>query len=117
MAIAYIAAIPYFLVVVDYPSVVDPLKKVLLLNHGFGGSTAGVAEAIAYTMSAQGAQASVRFTDITDLAPFGAVIVDSAITYKFALKRGVIISDLEPYHLCLEVHDSQPSPYPYNSQA
>ena len=32
---AYLAAIPYFLLVVDYPSVVDPVQKVVLLrdNH------------------------------------------------------------------------------------
>ncbi len=31
LAIAYVAAIPYFLLVVDYPSVVDPAEKVALL--------------------------------------------------------------------------------------
>ena len=35
MAVAYIAAIPYFLVLVNYPSVVDPLKKVILLRDNY----------------------------------------------------------------------------------
>jgi hypothetical protein len=34
-AIAYIVAIPYFLLVVDYPSVVDPLQKVILLKDNY----------------------------------------------------------------------------------
>lgn len=34
-AIAYIVAIPYFLVVVDYPSVVDPLQKVIMLKDNY----------------------------------------------------------------------------------
>lgn len=32
---AYLAAIPYFLVVVNYPSVVDPVQKVILLRDNF----------------------------------------------------------------------------------
>jgi hypothetical protein len=32
VAVAYIAAIPYFLVVVNYPSVVDSIEKVILLR-------------------------------------------------------------------------------------
>jgi hypothetical protein len=35
MAAAYVVAIPYFLVLVNYPSVVDPLQKVLLLRDNF----------------------------------------------------------------------------------
>lgn len=35
IAIAYLAAIPYFLLVVDYPSVVDPVEKVTLLRDNF----------------------------------------------------------------------------------
>jgi hypothetical protein len=35
MAMAYIVAIPYFLVVVNYPSVVDPLEKVNLLKDNY----------------------------------------------------------------------------------
>jgi hypothetical protein len=36
LALAYVAAMPYFLVLVKYPSVVDPVEKVALLvgNHG-----------------------------------------------------------------------------------
>jgi hypothetical protein len=36
LAAAYLVAMPFFLVVVDYPSVTDPVKKVALLaaNHG-----------------------------------------------------------------------------------
>ena len=36
LAAAYVAAMPYFLVFVKYPSVVDPVEKVALLvgNHG-----------------------------------------------------------------------------------
>lgn len=39
MAAAYLAAIPYFLLVVHYPSVVDPVAKVLLLRDHFAGMT------------------------------------------------------------------------------
>lgn len=35
MAVAYLAAIPYFLLLVDYPSVVDPTEKVLLLADNY----------------------------------------------------------------------------------
>ena len=35
MAVAYIVAIPYFLVVVNYPSVVDPTEKVMLLRDNY----------------------------------------------------------------------------------
>ncbi len=35
MAAAYIAAIPYFLVVVNYPSVVNPVQKVILLKDNY----------------------------------------------------------------------------------
>jgi hypothetical protein len=35
IAAAYLAAIPYFLVLVDYPSVVDPLQKVILLRDNY----------------------------------------------------------------------------------
>lgn len=35
MAIAYLMAIPYFLIVVDYPSVVDPIQKVVLLRDNY----------------------------------------------------------------------------------
>ncbi len=36
LALAYLVAMPYFLVVVNYPSVVDPLKKVALLADNRG---------------------------------------------------------------------------------
>jgi len=35
IAAAYLAAIPYFLLVVDYPGVVDPVQKVILLRDNF----------------------------------------------------------------------------------
>jgi hypothetical protein len=35
MAVAYIVAIPYFLVLVNYPSVVDPIEKVILLRDNY----------------------------------------------------------------------------------
>lgn len=35
MAVAYIAAIPYFLVIVNYPAVVDPTEKVILLRDNY----------------------------------------------------------------------------------
>lgn len=35
MAVAYIVAIPYFLVVVNYPAVVDPTEKVILLRDNY----------------------------------------------------------------------------------
>lgn len=35
MAVAYIAAIPYFLVLVNYPGVVDPTEKVILLRDNY----------------------------------------------------------------------------------
>ena len=35
MAMAYIVAIPYFLVVVNYPAVVDPIEKVILLRDNY----------------------------------------------------------------------------------
>lgn len=35
MAVAYLVAIPYFLVLVNYPSVVDPTEKVVLLRDNY----------------------------------------------------------------------------------
>jgi hypothetical protein len=35
MAVAYIAAIPYFLVLANYPGVVDPTEKVILLRDNY----------------------------------------------------------------------------------
>jgi len=35
IAVAYLAAIPYFLVLVNYPSVVDPVQKVILLRDNY----------------------------------------------------------------------------------
>jgi hypothetical protein len=35
MAVAYIVAIPYFLVLVNYPGVVDPVEKVLMLRDNY----------------------------------------------------------------------------------
>jgi uncharacterized membrane protein len=35
IAVAYLAAIPYFLVFVNYPSVVNPVQKVILLRDNY----------------------------------------------------------------------------------
>jgi len=35
IAVAYLAAIPYFLVLVSYQSVVDPVQKVILLRDNY----------------------------------------------------------------------------------
>jgi Domain of unknown function (DUF4386) len=35
IAVAYLAAIPYFVVLVSYPSVVDPVRKVILLRDNY----------------------------------------------------------------------------------
>lgn len=35
IAVAYLAAIPYFLVLVNYPSVVDPVQKVILVRDNY----------------------------------------------------------------------------------
>jgi hypothetical protein len=35
IAVAYLAAIPYFVVLVKYPSVVDPVQKVILLRDNY----------------------------------------------------------------------------------
>jgi Domain of unknown function (DUF4386) len=35
IAVAYLAAIPYFLVLVNYPSAVDPVQKVILLRDNY----------------------------------------------------------------------------------
>lgn len=35
IALAYLAAIPYFIVLVNYPSVVDPVQKVILLKDNY----------------------------------------------------------------------------------
>jgi hypothetical protein len=35
MALAYLAAMPYFLILVNYPSVVDPIQKVILLRDNY----------------------------------------------------------------------------------
>ena len=35
IAVAYLAAIPYFVVLVNYPSVVDPVQKVILLRDNY----------------------------------------------------------------------------------
>ena len=35
VAVAYLAAIPYFVLIVDYPSATDPVSKVALLKDNF----------------------------------------------------------------------------------
>jgi menaquinone-dependent protoporphyrinogen oxidase len=55
-------------------------NKILVTYASRNGSTAGVAEAIGNTLSECGAQVEVRpMQDVTDLAPYGAVVAGSAI--------------------------------------
>lgn len=54
--------------------------KILVTYASRAGSTAGVAEAIGQTLTERGAQVEVRpMTEITDLAPYDAVVAGSAI--------------------------------------
>lgn len=53
---------------------------ILVTYASRAGSTAGVAEAIGKTLAEGGAQVEVRpMADVTDLAPYGAVVAGSAI--------------------------------------
>jgi menaquinone-dependent protoporphyrinogen oxidase len=55
-------------------------NKVLVTYASRAGSTAGVAEAIGQTLAQNGAEVDVRpMKDVTDLAPYGAVVAGSAI--------------------------------------
>ena len=56
------------------------LNKILVAHASQTGSTAGVAEAIGKTLAESGAQVEVRpMQDVTDLAPYQAVVAGSAI--------------------------------------
>jgi hypothetical protein len=108
IAIAYIAAIPYFLVVVDYPSVVDPLKKVILLKdnymsmyamhvivYEFFGIGLIVLALALYQRLREGAQA---------LAPIGAAIalvwacllLGSSMVFNYGMGAVVELYDTDP---------------------
>jgi menaquinone-dependent protoporphyrinogen oxidase len=55
-------------------------NKILVAYASRAGSTAGVAEAIGKTLAESGAQVEVRpMKDVTDLAPYRAVVAGSAI--------------------------------------
>lgn len=55
-------------------------NKVLVTYASRTGTTAGVAEAIGAALSERGADVDVRpLTEVSDLSPYGAVIVGSAI--------------------------------------
>ena len=55
-------------------------NKILVTYASRTGSTAGVAEAIGKTLAESGAQVEVRpMQDVTDLAPYQAVVAGSAI--------------------------------------
>ncbi len=55
-------------------------NKILVTYASRAGSTAGVAEAIAKTLTERGAQVEVLpMQDVTDLAPYRAVVAGSAI--------------------------------------
>src|SRR5512139_4097072 len=54
--------------------------KILVTYASRAGSTAGVAEAIGQTLTESGAQVDVRpMQDVTDLAPYRAVVAGSAV--------------------------------------
>lgn len=54
--------------------------KILVTYASRAGSTVGVAEAIGQTLAANGLQVDVRpMSDVTDLAPYRAVVAGSAI--------------------------------------
>jgi menaquinone-dependent protoporphyrinogen oxidase len=56
------------------------MNKILVTYASRTGGTAGVAEEIGKTLTAGGAQVEVRpMSSVTDLAPYGAVVVGSAI--------------------------------------
>ena len=58
-------------------------NKILVTYASRGGSTAGVAEAIGKTLTANGAEVEVRpMQEVTDLAPYAAVVAGSAIQGK-----------------------------------
>jgi menaquinone-dependent protoporphyrinogen oxidase len=55
-------------------------NKILVAYASRTGSTVGVAEAIGKTLAENGAQVEVRsMKEVTDLAPYGAVVAGSAI--------------------------------------
>jgi menaquinone-dependent protoporphyrinogen oxidase len=54
--------------------------KILVTYASQGGSTAGVAEAIGQTLSANGALVDVRpIKEVSDLSPYQAVVIGSAV--------------------------------------
>lgn len=65
-------------------------NKILVTYASRGGSTAGVAEAIGKSLTESGAQVEVRpMQDVTDLAPYRAVVAGSAIQGKQWLQEAM----------------------------
>lgn len=107
-AIAYIAAIPYFLIVVDYPSVVDPLKKVILLKDNYISMYAMhviVYEFFGIGLIVLGLALYQRLReDAPALAPIGAAIalvwacllLGSSMVFNYGMGAVVELYDTDP---------------------
>lgn len=108
MAIAYIVAIPYFLVVVDYPSVVDPLQKVILLRDNHMSMYAMhviVYEFFAIGLIVLGVALYQRLKeDAPALAPIGAalaiiwacLLLGSSMVFNYGMDAVVELYDTDP---------------------
>jgi hypothetical protein len=107
-AIAYIAAIPYFLIVVDYPSVVDPLKKVILLKDNYMSMYAMhviVYEFFGIGLIVLGLALYQRLrVDAPVLAPIGAalalvwacLLLGSSMVFNYGMGAVVELYDTDP---------------------
>lgn len=108
MAIAYIAAIPYFLLVVDYPGVVDPLEKVLLLKDNYISMYAMhviVYEFVGIGLIVLGLALYQRLREAAPaLAPIGAAIaliwacllLGSSMVFNYGMGAVVDLYDTDP---------------------
>jgi hypothetical protein len=108
IAAAYAAAIPYFLIVVDYPSVVDPAEKLALLREHYGSMYAmhfvvyelvGIALVVLslalHDRLQAGARVLARLSTVLGLLWAGTLLASSMV-FNYGMGEVIKLYDVSP---------------------